>query len=340
MDLQKRIDLIDRLGQDLKRGDDFLDAIFHRTSYHNQWFTIENQKTALKAVLEEFFAKEKLEKWVANYPEINLPKSKVVGLIMAGNIPFVGIQDLICVFIAGHKSKIKLSEKDPYVLPYLVKKLIQLEPEAEKYFEIVEFLKDFDAAIATGSNNTGRYFESYFKKYPNIIRKNRNSVGVLTGEETDAELLALGLDIFQYFGLGCRNVSKIFVPENYDFQRFLEILHEYKSIILHNKYKNNFDYNFALMTLNRAPFLFNGSLILVENKSLNSRIATLHYEKYETLQQVENDLIDHQNEIQCVLAGTGVLTSLKTIPFGASQSPTLFDYADNVDVMKFLIFLK
>ena len=339
MNLHERIELLSKLGDQLP-GDEYLEAIFHRTSFHNPWFTFENQKKALEAIVAQFLSKEKLEHWVSRYPEISGANKKTVGLILAGNIPFVGMHDLISVFISGHKSKIKLSEKDAFVLPYLVEKMKKINPEAATYFEIVEMLKDFDAAIATGSNNSGRYFEAYFKKYPSIIRKNRNSVAVLTGEESDAELLALGSDIFQYFGLGCRNVSKLYLPENYDLEKLLEILHEYKSVALHEKYKNNFDYNFAMLTLNKVPFLFSGSILLIEDESLNSRIASLHFEKYASLQNIENQLIEKSNELQCVVGKPGIFEKIETTPFGKTQSPTLFDYADGVDTLAFLVALK
>src|SRR5690606_29335128 len=207
----ERIEALANLGERLLQKDDYLEAVMHRTHYNNAWFTIENQQRAIKAIAEHFLHKEKLQNWVAAY---NLPEpkdQKTIGLVMAGNIPLVGFHDLVCVFVAGHKALIKLSEKDQYLLPYLLKLFAQANPKTEGYFEITEKLQGFDAVIATGSNNSARYFETYFGKVPNIIRKNRNAVAVLDGSENGEELMRLGKDVFRYFGLGCRNVSKLYV---------------------------------------------------------------------------------------------------------------------------------
>jgi hypothetical protein len=340
MNVKERIDAAVFLGDTLLNGDEYLDALVHRTSFHNKWFTKENQAKAIQSIAAEFLSREKLEAWVSQYHVEDQPNIKTVGLIMAGNIPLVGFHDFLSVFIAGHKSKIKLSEKDPFVFPYLLKILEKANPESARYFEVVEKLEDFEAVIATGSNNSARYFESYFGKYPHIIRKNRNSVGVLSGKETDAELLALGNDIFQYFGLGCRNVSKVYLPEGYDRKKLLEILHEYRELVLHDKYKHNFDYNFALLSLNRIPFDINGCIILTENPALTSRIAALHYEYYSDWSKLEEELQQKANEIQCVVTAPNTeLKSIPTVSFGKAQQPGLSDYADGVDVMAFLTSL-
>lgn len=340
MNAKERIDAAVFLGETLLNGDEYLDALIHRTSFHNKWFTKENQEKAIQAIASEFLSREKLEAWAGNYHIQDTPNIKTVGLIMAGNIPLVGFHDFLSVFISGHKSKIKLSEKDPFLFPYLLKILEKANPDASRYFEVVEKLENFEAVIATGSNNSARYFEAYFGKYPNIIRKNRNSVGVLTGKETDAELLALGNDIFQYFGLGCRNVSKVYIPNNYDRKHLLEILHEYRDLVTNDKYKNNFDYNFALFSLNRIPFDINGCIILTENQSLTSRIAALHYEYYDDMATLEEELQRKAGEIQCVVTGSDtVLSNVPTVTFGKAQQPGLSDYADGVDIMEFLTSL-
>ncbi len=234
-----------------------------------------------------------------------------------------------------HKSQIKLSEKDSYVFPYLLKLLKGFEEAFDDYYEVVDRLTGFDAVIATGSNNTSRYFEQYFGKYPNIIRKNRNSIAVLNGSESDADLLKLGADIFNYFGLGCRNVSKLYLPRDYDLKRLLEVLHEFKEIANHNKYRNNFDYNFALYSLNEMPFDINGGLILLEDKSLHSRIASVHYEYYNDKVSIAKEVEVRKDEIQCIVAKDGTL-ACSHIPFGKSQQPKLTDFADNVDVIVWL----
>ncbi|MEM9846643.1 MAG: acyl-CoA reductase [Bacteroidota bacterium] len=336
MNLQQRIDAMLALGKHLAQNEDaYLDAIMQRTYHNNRWFTIENQQQAIQAIATQFLAPDALTTWLSSYniPEKNDPKN--VGLIMAGNIPLVGFHDVLCVFLSGHRSIIKLSDKDQYLLPYLLKLLKQIDPATEAYFTVVDKLKDFDAVIATGSNNSARYFEAYFGKYPNIIRKNRNGVVVLDGTETAEELQALGQDVFQYFGLGCRNISKLYVPEGYQFEALLEALHEYKEIVLHSKYKNNFDYHYAIYIINRAKYLANGCIILQEKEAIASPIANLHYEYYENTKQVSEKLKQHASEIQLVVSKTK-LNEVNSIAFGQAQQPALSDYADGVDTMAFL----
>jgi hypothetical protein len=336
MNLQERKASLVWLGDRLKQDDEYLQAVMHRTYYNNLWFTKENQERAIRAIANEFLQKQKLEEWAAGYLVQDQPAMKSVGLIMAGNIPLVGFHDLLCVFVAGHRAKIKLSDKDKFLLPYLLSLLEKHDPRTAAYFEVVELMKEADAVIATGSNNSARYFEAYFGKYPHIIRKNRNSIAVLDGAESDDELMALGKDIFRYFGLGCRNVSKIYVPAGYNFQHLLEVLHEYRDIILHDKYKNNFDYNLAILMMNRTPHLNNGCIILVENPSLLSRIAMLHYGFYQNKSNLVRELNARAEEIQCVVAKNNWL-DISAVSFGKTQHPALSDYADGVDVMSFLL---
>ncbi|GAB4242784.1 MAG: acyl-CoA reductase [Saprospiraceae bacterium] len=338
MNANERIAALVSLGERLSQPDEFLEALMQRTQYNNAWFTIENQKLALGAIVQHFLQKDKLENWAAAYRLRPEGPGKTVGMVMAGNIPLVGFHDLVCTFVAGHKAQIKLSEKDQYLLPYLLKLLKEIAPGSEQYFEIVEKLQGFDAVIATGSNNTARYFEAYFGKYPHIIRRNRNAVAVLTGRETADELKELGKDIFRFFGLGCRNVSKLFLPTDYDFNALLETLHEYRDLVLHDKYKNNFDYNLALVMLNRTPYYNNGCVILQENPQTASRIAMVHYEYYDSEKEVHEKIAATREEIQCVVGNSEQLSLPDTglVPFGKSQEPGLADYPDGVDVMRFM----
>lgn len=338
MNLADRVKVLVQLGNHLREPDEYLEALMHQSHYHNQWFTIENQKMAIEAIAKSFLDEQQLLQWLHHYHIDDHIQPQIVGLVLAGNIPLVGFHDVLAVFAAGHRARIKLSEKDAYLMPYLLKLLKQFDARTQHYFEVVQFLKDFDAVIATGSNNSARYFEAYFGKVPNIIRKNRNAVAVLTGEETEAELMALGEDIFQYYGLGCRNVSKIYIPQGYDFQALMETLHKFRKIILNNKYKNNFDYNYSLYILNRTPHIANGAIILTEEPSLQSRIAGLHYEYYNDIAAVEAEIERRSEEIQCVVAKDGTLQR-KTLPFGKAQQPELWDYADGVDTMQFLLSL-
>lgn len=338
--LQQRLDLLAELGHYLlSGGDDDLDQAIRQSYHENKWFTEKNTRKALTSIASEFLDHDKLAIWTAKYPisASDFP-TKTIGLIMAGNIPLVGFHDWLCVFVAGHRAKVKLSDKDRLLLPLLVKKMGEWAHESWAYTEFVgegTYLSGFDAVIATGSNNTARYFEQYFGKYPHIIRRNRHAVAVLNGLETPDDLRALGEDIFTYFGLGCRNVSKLYVPHGYQFEGLLEALHEYREMIHHDKYKNNFDYNFTLFILNNIPHQNNGCLLLTENPSLQARIASVHYEYYDDLVEINAKISAQQNDIQCVVGKTKV-DSFPVLPFGQSQKPALSDYADGVDVMTFL----
>lgn len=337
MRLDERIEVLAKLGDYIAAFDEKLEACAQLTFYENKWFTIENTRLALDTIRHTFLAKAELAEWAKSY-EIPMltPELKTVGIIMAGNIPLVGFHDALCTFVAGHKAKIKLSDKDKRLLPYLVEVMKGFDARVGDYFEFSDMLKNIDAVIATGSNNSARYFEAYFGKYPNIIRKNRNALAVLNGTESREEIVALGQDIFTYFGLGCRNVSKVYLPQGYALEPLLEVLHdEFKTIVLNDKYKNNFDYNYALFALNRVPFLTTGGLIVVEDKALQSRIASLHYEFYENIESLEDQLITQLDDIQCIATKVN-FKSLKTVALGDTQKPSLYDYPDGIDVMAFL----
>ncbi len=338
--LQERINLLAELGHYLRAGgDDKLDHAIVQSYQENPWFTAENSRNALNAIALEFLDPQKLQSWTAQYPIKNQDfPEKTIGLVLAGNIPLVGFYDWLCVFVSGNRARVKLSDKDKRLLPFLVNKMGEWQQESRAYTEFLgegEKLSGFDAVIATGSNNTARYFEQYFGKYPNIIRRNRNAIAVLNGLETNEDMLALGRDIFSYFGLGCRNVSKLYVPHGYHFDALLEALHEYRELANHNKYKNNFDYNFTLYILNQMPHKNNGCLLLREDPSLQARIASVHFEYYDDLNDIDSMLSGKQDEIQCVVSKTK-LRDYAVLPFGKSQEPGLGDYADGVDVMEFL----
>lgn len=334
MTLQERIDALVELGERLKSEEEKIAAAKQLAYIHNKWFTVENSQKAIDNICSAFLDRTALENWVAAY-DIEHQSPKTVGLVMAGNIPLVGFHDFISVFIAGHKAKIKLSEKDTVLMQLVFQLLKEINPSFEHYLEIVDRLTDFDAVIATGSNNTARYFEAYFGKYPNIIRRNRTSVAVLTGKETKADLIALGRDIFEYFGLGCRNVSKLFLPKGYDFNEMMEAFHTYKELVLHNKYKNNYDYSYTLLTMNKIPTVFGTCVLLSENESLQSRISQVHYSYYEDEQVLKEILESHLSDIQCIVSKNPVI-DYSNVQFGETQIPSLIDYADGVDTMAFL----
>ncbi len=313
---------------------DFLDLI-QLSQSHNGWYTPENVYFAL-ASWAKALTKENLTQWLSNY-NFDDVTPKTVGLVLAGNIPLVGFHDFISVLLSGHNVQVKTSSNDQNLLPFLANYLTSIEPALLNYIHFSEGkLTDFDAVIATGSNNTARYFEYYFKNKPSIIRKNRNSVAVLNGTETKADFEALGEDIFRYFGLGCRNVSKIFVPKNYVFDSFFEGIFSYQEVIHYEKYANNYDYNKAVFLMSNFKLLDNGFLTIKEDSSYASPISSVFYEFYDDLEILKTKLAAEQEQIQCIVSNNLVPNS---IPFGKTQKPELWDYADNIDTLDFLVKL-
>ncbi len=301
--------------------------------HYNGWFTRNNVVFALRQ-WSIALTKENLDTWLSDYDLKNVIPKKI-GIVMAGNIPLVGFHDFLSVLMAGHHVLIKQSGNDKQLLPVIAAYLMAIAPEFEKRIHFTDGkLKDFDAIIATGSNNTARYFEYYFAEKPNIIRKNRNSVAILTGKETVKELEALGEDIFRYFGLGCRNVSKLYIPRDYDFDSFFQAMYPWNSIINQAKYANNYDYNKAVYLMSEYKLLENGFLILKEDSSFGSPIATLFYETYKNREEIKEKLIQHKEEIQCIVSKSLIEDE---VGFGQTQHPKLWDYADNIDTMKFLL---
>ena len=334
MRLPERIEALTWLGTQILQKDEFFDAIKKRSFHTNNWLTIENIDLAFLAIQQQFLQKEKLEKWVNTYdlPNNNLPKR--IGLIMVGNSPLANFHDLICIFISGHHALIRLSEDDKFMLPYLIKKLIAEFPDAADYFSFVERMENFDGIIANGNKTSKRYLKTYFGKYPNIIRENKVGIAVLDGTEAAIDLQGLGKDFFTYFGLGRRSISKIYVPKDYDFVPLLEAFHEFKEIVMHNKYKNNFDYNYTLHLLNNVEYKANGCVMLLEDEAFQSRISNLHYEYYEK-ETLQEQLVQKKEVIECVVSKMQI-DDFNVIPFGTTVSPSLTDYADGKDVMKFL----
>ncbi|MFZ1370340.1 MAG: acyl-CoA reductase [Ferruginibacter sp.] len=331
MNLQKRIEILQRLRDYLITNDQEWQQIKLKSSFHNGWFTIEFIDLAVSNICSAFLQPEKLESWAAHYHLDDNVGGKNTGIVMAGNIPLVGFHDFLCVFISGHKQTIKLSSKDDILLKHLVDIMTAWEPELKNDIRFADLLKGCDAYIATGSNNSARYFDLYFSKYPNIIRRNRTSVAVLTGHETIDELNLLADDIHQYFGLGCRNITQIFVPEGYDFIPLLGTFDKYKYFADHHKYKNNYDYQLSIALLNNIYYMTNGSTLLIENDAIFSAISQLHYQFYDDAKQVTVRLKDNE-AVQCICGSGG-------IAFGQAQRPSLMDYADGVDTMQFLLTL-
>lgn len=331
MNIEERVNAFAKLGNYILDNNDDLQQTVALAYRMNSWFTPENTNKALRNIAAHFLNKDLLKKWVTAYPVSLENTGKTVAIVAAGNIPMVAFHDILAVLISGHQLLIKLSEKDKTLLPFIFERLIEIEPKFAGLMRVAERMENFDAIIATGSNNSARYFHYYFSKYKNIIRSNRNSVAVLNGKESIDDLQQLGSDVFDYFGLGCRNVSKIFVPEDFDLMRLKEGFRSFYEIADHNQYRNNLDYQRTLYLMNQNPLIDIDFINIVEVKGLHSPISCLYYEYYTSVEDVKEYLHDEATSIQCVVGNIeGALS------FGKSQQPGLFDYADNVDTMKFL----
>lgn len=339
MNLEQRVSAFGQLGQliqnELENGT--LEPIITKAYHANQWFTPENIRLALAEISKHYLDVENINTWLSQYSFENAAAPKTIGLVMAGNIPLVGWHDLMTVVLSGNRAMVKLSSKDEILPKYLIQKLLDIAPALSDSIVIADRLQNFDAVIATGSGNTARYFEYYFGKYPNIIRRNRTSVAVLSGQESQEELCRLGEDIFTYFGLGCRNVSALLVPQGYSFNGFYEAIQPYAETAQNKKYFNNYEYYKSLLLLNKEAHLDNGFLLLKESNALASPVASLYFSYYTDLGEVEQRLEEHSEEIQCIVSQAGLLP--ESIAFGTAQHPELWDYADRVDTMAFLLSL-
>ncbi|KAB1069155.1 acyl-CoA reductase [Tamlana haliotis] len=353
MQLQERINAFIKLGDFLRQfsnevvekndivehNDIFFDGFKHQLKLaeeHNGWFTKENIRFALNSWAEALTL-DHLNTWLKPYHVDNV-SPKTVAIIMAGNIPLVGFHDFLSVLITGHNVLVKQSSNDKQLLPFLAKYLEYVEPLFKGRITLTEGkVQNFDAVIATGSNNTARYFEYYFKDKPSIIRNNRNSVAVLTGEETEEDLKNLSEDIFRYYGLGCRNVSKLYIPKGYQFDAFFEGMYHWHPIIEKAKYANNYDYNKAVYLMSEFDMLENGFFMIKEDESLASPIATVFYEYYENKNELEAKLEANKQQIQCIVSNG---FTKNEIAFGATQKPQLWEYADDVDSVEFLLAIR
>ncbi|MBT0550784.1 acyl-CoA reductase [Riemerella anatipestifer] len=304
-------------------------AKLSRAEIENPWFTQDSLRFALKQ-WADLLTEENLNDWVNSYPETK--GGKKVGLILAGNIPLVGFHDVITVVLSGHTPVIKMSSKDKQILPFLLEKWASLSDGIE--YQLVEKLENYDAVIATGSNNTARYLEYYFKNKPNIIRKNRTSVAVLSGKEIDEELQLLAEDIFRYFGLGCRNVTRLFIPQDFKLERLFENFVGFQDIINHHKYANNYDYNRAVYLLNQENFWDNNFVMLKEDTQLFSPLSVINFSRYDNIAEVEAFLNENHENIQCIVSH--LCLNRGEVGFGEAQTPSLNTYADDIDTMAFL----
>ena len=321
--------------EEIEHNDLFFDSFKHQLKIaqeNNSWFTKNNILFALES-WSTSLTKNNLEDWVSSNKRAS-KTPKIVAIVMAGNIPLVGFHDFLSVLISGHSVLVKQSSNDKHLLPFLAKYLEYIEQSFKGNITFTEHkLEVFDAVIATGSDNTARYFEYYFKNKPNIIRKNRNSVGIITGKETEEDLQKLSDDVFKYFGLGCRSVSKLYVPRNYDFNNFFNGMFVKKDIINNAKYANNYDYNKAVYLMSMFDLLENGFLMIKEDESYASPIATIFYEYYDNEIDLKIKLHQDKEKIQCIVAKNFIENE---VAFGETQSPNLWDYADGINTLEFL----
>jgi hypothetical protein len=339
LDLGKGFKTCDQRNKAIQKSYLRMDDLVKNLAHYNAWFDEANVRRMMFS-LGESLREEKLEKWLGMYkPTIDEKKaSKTVAVIMAGNIPAVGFHDLLSVLITGNKLLVKLSTDDNKLIVAMTELLIQIEPDFDEYIQYTtEPLKSFDAIVATGSNNTSRYFDYYFSQYPHIIRKNRNGIAVIKGGESEAALELLASDIMDYYGLGCRNVSKIFVPENYDFMNLLDVIAKRKEVTENHKYFNNYEYNKAIFLVNGKQHYDTGNLLITEETAIASPISVLHFEYYSNVDDLKKMIESESEKIQCVLTNADDIKN--NVPFGKSQQPELWDYADGVDTLDFLLNL-
>ncbi len=327
--ISDRIELLLKLKNYILENDTTFQEVKLQAERMNGWFTQAFIQTALDTICHNYLEESELIVFASQIIPVEEKKAQMkIGITMAGNIPLVGFHDFLCVFLSGHPQCIKLSTKDEVLLKHFILKLQEWDSSLKESIFLSDFLKGCDAYIATGSNNSARYFEKYFTNYPHIIRRNRSSVAILTGEETTEELLALADDIYMYFGLGCRNVTKIYVPNGYSFEPLLQVFKKYETLQHHNKYRNNIDYNLAVFILNQQYYMSNDSLLMIENDSIFSAIGVLHYSVYTELQPILESL-QTSPDVQAIIGK-------EFIPFGKAQSPSLFDFADGVNTIEFL----
>lgn len=341
--LAERIAMMVRLGRYFENNNESWQDAKELAERANGWFTQFFIDLAAENIAKQFLDEDKLKLWLAQYTGLHDKNdaSKTIGLVMAGNIPLVGFHDFLCCYLSGHKVKVKLSSKDTVLWKHIFSVLGSWDKNFSEAVTISDMLKDCDAYIATGSNNSARYFEQYFQRFPHIIRRNRTSVAILDGSETAEELDALADDVCLYYGLGCRNVTKIFVPEQYHFENLLPAFDKYKAHADHNKYRNNYDFQLAIFLLNKVQYMTNSSVLVVPGESPFAAISVLHYEVYSDKKALIKRLAA-DNDLQCITVKTDDTitdSSANIKTFGANQQPALSDYADGVDTMEFLMGL-
>ncbi len=340
MTIAQRIEIFAQLGKRIL-NELSINSIFSQTvnnAYkHNPWFTPQNCRYAIESIANEWLTEKNLSNWVSSYPNelFSLKLTKTIAVVMAGNVPFVGFHDLLCTLMVGHRFMGKVSSKDGGLMQGVIDMLIEIEPKLKNYITLTnDRIANFDAVIATGSNNSARYFEHYFGKFPNIIRKNRHSIAVLSGNESNKELQALASDVFMHFGLGCRNVSKLLVPTGYNFEKLIDTFKAHSNVINHNKYANNYEYYRAIYLMNRIEHLDTGFMLLKPDENLGSPVGVLFFQNYYSIESVNSYISANADKLQCIVSSANGITN--SIGFGKAQNPDINDYSDGIDTIKFL----
>lgn len=333
-----RIEAIQYLKEKIKNRDDLLEANIHRTSFHNPWFTKENYWKRLDDLAQNMFEEKALDHWCGKYQfPMNEKQHKMIGVVFGSETPLEGFRDFLAVYLSGHPGQIKLSSEDPYVFPVLFQYLNHIDPKAKDQVQVVDQFEKFDAVIAHGMKDTHGYFQKYLGRYPSVLRKNRTSVAIVDGSENEEDLARLGRDVFDYFGRSVRNVSKIFVPKNYDFTRFMKQSESFSNIKNHNIYKNNYDYHLSIELLNQSKIIYNDYLIIKpEREKLNAPVGVLYYEEYEDLDSLFGKLSEQKENIYAI-AGRHEVEELPKVEFGESQNADIFDDPDHIDMGRFLL---
>lgn len=337
LSLENRINVLVELGHYLQLKDDRLMAFIKRTAFNKKWFTEDNQLFAIDMICQQFLNRTNLDQWIADHSIQDTETPKSIGIIADGNIPLSSFHDIICSFVLGNNTIVKLPEDDLYLMPFLIKKMNEMLPGVEDYFSFPGKLpfREMDAILISGKKETTKHFESYFKDTPLLVRNEKRSVAIINGNEEKEDFKKLAIDILKYYGIGNRNVSKLFVPKDYDFNLFLETLHEFKDIIRFDGYKNNYDYQISVLILNKMIHWNNGSIILSENVALFSPISVLNYEVYHSQEALISKINADARYIHSIVSKNPV-DGLETIPFGSSLSPSLNDYESDKNVIQFL----
>ena len=341
IDLKNKISGFYKIGEIIKTQLQYSNDVFEKAYLQNHWFDYENLTISLNYWINTLSQKENID-WMVSIAQKN-SRPKNIGIVCAGNIPLVGFHDVLCVLLSGNIAKIKLSHQDTVMMKFLIEGVLTIVDDWKELIQYKEKLGEVDALIATGSDNTARYLDYYFSNTPRILRKNRTSVAILSGEESNEELMKLGKDIFTYYGLGCRNVSKIYVPVDYNFDPLLNCWYEhFKNVIHHNKYLNNYEYRKAIFDMNSIKYLDNGLILLLENENFFSQVATIHYTRYSKIESCIEDIIQNQDKIQVISTNIEIskIQTINICRLGETQNPRLTDFADNIDTILFLKNLK